>query len=95
MVHFAAILKSIESKKLQMLKPVLLVSDNPEALVVRRAKKVQIPVFTFRAKDYPNKQAYEEEILEKLRQRDLDFIILAGYMTPGTCPITCLRRKNH
>jgi phosphoribosylglycinamide formyltransferase-1 len=78
--NFAAILKSIKSKKITKAEIVLLISDNPDALAVRRARDVQIPVFTFRAKDYPNKQAYEEEILEKLRQRNVDFIVLAGYM---------------
>ena len=78
--NFAAILESIQSKKITNVEVVLLVSDRPEALAVQKAKDEMIPVFTFNAKDYPNKQAYEEEILEKLTQRKVDFIVLAGYM---------------
>ena len=78
--NFAAILEAIESKKITNVQVVLLVSDRPEALAVQKAKDHSIPVFTFNAKDYPNKQAYEEEILEKLTQRQVDFIVLAGYM---------------
>ncbi|MED4226577.1 phosphoribosylglycinamide formyltransferase [Neobacillus cucumis] len=78
--NFAAILKSIKSKQITNVEIVLLVSDNPEALAVRKAKDELIPIFTFKAKDYPNKQAYEEEILKELIERNVDFIILAGYM---------------
>lgn len=78
--NFAAILKSIRSKQITNVEVVLLVSDNPEAIAVKRAKDESIPVFTFRAKDFSNKQAYEEVILEKLSQRQVDFIVLAGYM---------------
>ncbi len=78
--NFAAVLESIQSKKITNVEVVLLVSDRPEALAVQKAKDELIPVHTFRAKDYPNKQAYEEEIVEKLRQRYVDLIVLAGYM---------------
>ncbi|MEH7085794.1 phosphoribosylglycinamide formyltransferase [Neobacillus drentensis] len=78
--NFAAILESIKSKKINNVEVVLLVSDRPEALAVRTAINESIPVFSFTAKDYPNKQAYEEEILEKLTQLEVDFIVLAGYM---------------
>jgi phosphoribosylglycinamide formyltransferase 1 len=78
--NFAAILKSIETKQITNVEIVLLVSDNPEALAVKKAKEASIAVFTFRAKEYSNKQAYEEEILEKLTESGTDFIVLAGYM---------------
>lgn len=78
--NFAAILDSIKTKKINNVEVVLLVSDRPEALAVRKAINESILVFSFTAKDYPNKQAYEEEILEKLTQLEVDFIVLAGYM---------------
>ena len=78
--NFSAILESIYSKKINNVEVVLLVSDRPEALAVQKARDERIPVFTFLAKDYPNKQAYEVEILDELIQRKVDFIVLAGYM---------------
>lgn len=78
--NFAAILDSIKTKKINNVEVVLLVSDRPEALAERKAINESIPVFSFTAKEYPNKQAYEEEILEKLTQMEVDFIVLAGYM---------------
>ncbi|PFN98084.1 phosphoribosylglycinamide formyltransferase [Bacillus sp. AFS076308] len=78
--NFAAILESIQSKKIMNVEVVLLVSDRPKALAVQKARDERIPVFTFNAKDYPNKQVYEEEILNELIKREVAFIVLAGYM---------------
>jgi phosphoribosylglycinamide formyltransferase 1 len=78
--NFSAVLESIKSQKINNVEVVLLVSDRPEALAVQKAREERIPVFTFLAKDYPNKQAYEVEILEKLTQLEVEFIVLAGYM---------------
>jgi phosphoribosylglycinamide formyltransferase-1 len=78
--NFAEILESIKTQKINNVEVVLLVSDRPEALAVRRAIDESIPVFSFTAKNYPNKQAYEEEILRNLTELDVDFIVLAGYM---------------
>jgi phosphoribosylglycinamide formyltransferase 1 len=78
--NFAAILEAVESQKITNVQVVLLVSDRPEALAVKKAENESIPVFTFNPKDYPSKQSYEAEILEKLTQMEVDFIVLAGYM---------------
>ena len=58
----------------------LLVCDNKEAHAIKRAHKAGIPVFAFCPKDYPNKQAFEEEILKELAKRNVEWIALAGYM---------------
>lgn len=58
----------------------LLVSDQPDAFVVERAKAMGVAVFSFRARDYANKDAYETEVIEKLVEHRVDYIVLAGYM---------------
>lgn len=58
----------------------LLVCDQPEAYVVKRARNLGIPVFSFRAKEYPSKEAFENEIASELAKRGVEWIILAGYM---------------
>ncbi|MED1467510.1 phosphoribosylglycinamide formyltransferase [Bacillus salipaludis] len=78
--NFEAILESIQFKKIKNVEVVLLVSDNPNALAVTKAKNASIPVFSFQAKDYPDKLTYEQEVLEKLTNHQVDFIVLAGYM---------------
>ncbi|WP_286029010.1 phosphoribosylglycinamide formyltransferase [Ligilactobacillus agilis] len=59
---------------------VLLFCDHPGAYVVKRAEKFQVPVETFTVKACGGKQAYEERILQVLKDYQVDFIALAGYM---------------
>jgi phosphoribosylglycinamide formyltransferase-1 len=58
----------------------LLVCDKPGAYVLERAHAAGIPSFVFNAKDYSSKEDYEKEICLKLKDLDVEFIVLAGYM---------------
>ncbi|WP_433746833.1 phosphoribosylglycinamide formyltransferase [Falsibacillus pallidus] len=77
--NFQSILDAIENGTLQATVE-LLVCDKPGAFVMERAAAAGVPVFSFSAKDYSNKEEYEQEILEKLKSRGIEFIALAGYM---------------
>ncbi|MEI5907362.1 phosphoribosylglycinamide formyltransferase [Bacillus spongiae] len=58
----------------------LLVCDKPNAFVIQRAQAAGIPVYSFNPKDYSSKEEFEREILHELANRDIEFIVLAGYM---------------
>ena len=58
----------------------LLVCDNPDAYVLKRAEKSQIDTFVFSPRNYKSKLEYEEEILKKLEEYQVDYLVLAGYM---------------
>lgn len=77
--NFQAILDAIARGELDV-QVELLVCDRPNALVVERAKQANVPVFAFRPKEYPNREAYESEILQKLQACGVELIVLAGYM---------------
>ena len=61
-------------------KIVLLICDKPEAYVIERAKKHNIPYFIVELKKCENKEAYEKKIVDKLTQEKIDLVLLAGYM---------------
>lgn len=77
--NFQSIAEAIKSGKLEA-KICLVVCDREDAYVLERAKLENMDTFSFSAKNYSNKTEYEMEILEKLRQYEIEFIILAGYM---------------
>ncbi|KRM90327.1 phosphoribosylglycinamide formyltransferase [Liquorilactobacillus cacaonum] len=58
----------------------LLFCDHPDAYVVERAQKHQVPVETFTVKESGGKKLYEEKIAKLLEEHEIDFIILAGYL---------------
>jgi phosphoribosylglycinamide formyltransferase 1 len=77
--NFQAIIDAIQEGKLDA-QVNLLVCDQPNAFVIERAKNAGIPSFAFQAKQYKSKEAYETEIIRELKKRDVEFVVLAGYM---------------
>ncbi|MBR2565965.1 MAG: phosphoribosylglycinamide formyltransferase [Paenibacillus sp.] len=58
----------------------LLVCDKPTARVVQRAQEAGIDCHLFTPKSYPSREAYEAEIIEVLESKEIDLVVLAGYM---------------
>ncbi len=56
-----------------------LVCDKPDAYVLQRSQRLGIPAHVVRPKQYPNREAYEHELVRHLTAWDIDFIVLAGY----------------
>ena len=77
--NFQAIIEAVKQQTLNA-DIALLVSDNPSSKAVERANAAGIDAFTFCAKDYAGKVAYEQAVLAELKARQVDFIVLAGYM---------------
>lgn len=77
--NFQAIVNAVKRGELNA-SITLLVSDKPEAYVLDRAMKEEIPTFVFAAKNYQEKADYEQEILKHLEANEIDLIVLAGYM---------------
>lgn len=59
---------------------VAVVSDKPAAAGVARARRLGLPVYVERPRDYPDKSAYERRLIESLRPHAPELICLAGYM---------------
>jgi phosphoribosylglycinamide formyltransferase-1 len=58
----------------------LLVSDKPNSKAVEKARNYGIDVFTFHPKMYKSKEDFEILVLQELQTRNIDLIVLAGYM---------------
>lgn len=83
--NFAALVKAVRQKKIKA-KFVALVSDKPEAYVVKRAQKAKITVILARREDFANRADFEAAIIQRLKEYKIDLIALAGFMrmlSPG------------
>ncbi len=58
----------------------LVFSNNAKAFALERAKEAGIETLCFLSKDYATPQSYERDIVMRLRELDIDFIVLAGFM---------------
>ena len=78
--NFAAIVQSVKAGQLAGVEIALLVCDRPGAYVIQRAEQELIPVFSFQSKEYAGKKEYEQAIIAKLKEEEVELIVLAGYM---------------
>jgi phosphoribosylglycinamide formyltransferase-1 len=60
---------------------VRVISNNPNAYAVTRAKNAGIPVSVVTKKECGSQEALEERFIEILEQDRIDLIVLAGYMS--------------
>ena len=64
----------------------LLVVDQKKAEVIDKAKKRGVETLVLSPKDFNSKKEYEECILERLKEKDVEWIVLAGYMRIAAPP---------
>jgi phosphoribosylglycinamide formyltransferase-1 len=59
---------------------VVVISDNPEAFALERARRASIPAVVVNRADFSSKADFDRAVLRELQQRNVELIILAGYM---------------
>ena len=58
----------------------VLITDNPNAQAIERAKKAGIPFEIVKFKEFPNRELADKKIAELLEQYRVELVVLAGYM---------------
>lgn len=58
----------------------LLFSDKKSAYALERAEKLGVTSYSFELRDFADKGAYEQALVELLDQHQIDLVCLAGYM---------------
>lgn len=77
--NMKAILNQINKGKLKV-DPVLVFSDNREAMGLKIAQKYKIATYSFHPKEYSTINHYENELVKLLKENKVEWIICAGYM---------------
>jgi phosphoribosylglycinamide formyltransferase-1 len=77
--NFEAIVRRIRKEKWPI-EVKALITDNPQAYAIMRAKRLGIPQVVLDYKAFGSKTEYNKALLEKLEEFDPDLIVLAGYM---------------
>jgi phosphoribosylglycinamide formyltransferase-1 len=77
--NFQSIIDEIEKGGLNA-KIRLLIVDNPDAFAVQRAGKYGIEFLVIRPKDFKTKDDFYLMIVDELRKRDVELVVLAGFM---------------
>lgn len=77
--NLQAIIAAVKAKKIKA-NLALVLSDKTDAFALVRARKAKIPAVVINPKDFSDKESFDRAMVEQLRQSDVDFVILAGFM---------------
>jgi len=83
--NFGAIIRAVK-RGLIKANLALLVSDNPKAGAIGRAKRAGIKVALVKKEDFTSQDGFEVKIIQYLKEEKIDLIVLAGFMrllSPG------------
>ncbi len=77
--NFEAIAQAIEAGELQA-QIAVVITNNPTAYVRQRAQKRGIPCLLLNHQDYPRREDLDAAIVQVLRQHQVEWVIMAGWM---------------
>ena len=78
--NLQAILDAIDSGAITNAAVEVVISNNPGAYALERAKNHGIPAVCLSPKDFESREAFNEAFLAKVDEYDLDLIVLAGFL---------------
>ena len=79
--NLQAIIDAAQSGALHSGEVALVVSNNPGAFALERAKRAGIPAVTLTRRECGGAQGFEARLSDVLEEHGIDLIILAGFMT--------------
>ena len=83
--YIRRLLDSAFFNEIDNLKIVGMVSSDPNAQVLTRARNLHVPTFVVEKKLFPNEASYGVALLNKLKDIDTDFVIVDGMLTVPAC----------
>ncbi len=76
--NLQAILDAAETGRVRNAEIVAVISNNPSAFALERAKKHGIPAVCVSRKECGTKEAFDQALLEAIRESGADLVVLAG-----------------
>ena len=76
--NLQAILDAVETGRIRNAKIVSVISNNPKAYALERAKKNGVPAVCITRKECGSKEAFDRALLQALKDSGADLVVLAG-----------------
>ncbi|WP_124068261.1 phosphoribosylglycinamide formyltransferase [Clostridium sp. E02] len=78
--NLQAIFDGIQNKKINHAQVKVVISNNPNAYALERARKQGIDAVCISPKEFPDREAFYENLLANIDAYHLDLIVLAGFL---------------
>lgn len=79
--NLQAILDRIEDGTLKNCTVVTVVSSNPKAYAIERAKRKDIPVAIISRKDFDSEEEYNQALIGHMKKYRVELVVLAGFLS--------------
>ena len=79
--NLQAIIDAMDNGTITNAKIEVVISNNPNAYALERAKKHNIKALCISPKSYENRAAFNADFLEKLNEYKVDLVVLAGFLS--------------
>ena len=77
--NLQAIIEAVEEGRIEG-EISIVVSDNPDAYALKRAKQHNIETQYIDFRSFKNREDYDKKVVECLKEKKIDLVVLAGYM---------------
>lgn len=91
--NLQAILDAVDAGKIRNVEIKVVISNNPGAYALERAKNHGIEAVCISPKSYESREAFNEALLKKVDEYELDLIVLAGFLV--TIPAAMIQRYRN
>lgn len=91
--NLQAVLDAIDCGRITNAEVNLVISNNPNAYALERARNHKIPAFCISPQDFKEREEFHEALLSKVDEFCLDLIILAGYLV--TVPAAMIQKYRN
>ena len=87
--NLQAILDAVDSGKITNTEIRVVISNNEGAYALERAKNYGTEALLLSPKSFETREEFNQKLLEALKERDIDLVVLAGYPHPPACRQFC------
>ena len=91
--NLQAILDAVDAKKITNAEIAVVISNNPNAYALERAKNHGIDAVCISPKEFDSREAFNEAFLAKVDEYNLDLIVLAGFRVK--IPAAMIEKYEH
>jgi phosphoribosylglycinamide formyltransferase-1 len=77
--NFSALVKAVKKGRIKANLP-LLICDNKDAYVIKRARQLDVKVALVKREDFATREDFENRLIQHLEENKIDLIVLAGFM---------------
>lgn len=78
--NLQSVIDAIESGEIKNAEIACVISDKADAFALKRAEKHNIESIFVNPADFSSRQEYDDKVLEILKEKETDLVLLAGYL---------------